>query len=218
MRGSNEFEIMEKGYMADFIAKGDGTSSDTMPPEASGDVTDKAKVDKVKASGKEGGSGKSDQTTEMAEDLSLVEEGAKKDIADGYVADCQGDKVSTAKGFDEYNARCASGIVAKDYGFNRDNPRDTVRGIVNGVVEKMAPGPGKVYGPAGGKVAWESRQRELADKAEMDKAAETGRKIGRGIKNVGQFAKQNAGKLALGAGALGAGALGINYLAKKKED
>lgn len=132
MRGNADFTVM-KGFLGDLSIKGD-TGAETLPPDPGKDVTDEEKLDN-KAKGKDAPKGKhSTDEDDMTfdKDLSTVEEGAKRDEKDGYVSDVQGEKVSSAKGYDAYNLLVAKGM-AVDVDMNPYNIKESLS-----MIEKSA--------------------------------------------------------------------------------
>ena len=127
MRGNAEVPIM-KGFMNGFTVKG-GENPETLPPEKGSDVLDEEKLDN-KATGSEAPKGKkrtNDPDLTMDPELAMVEEGAKKDIEDGYVNDIKNEKVSSAKGFDAYNEMVSKGMAVD---MNLD-PSTDIRGAMS---------------------------------------------------------------------------------------
>jgi hypothetical protein len=137
-RGNADF-LTEKGFLSEFgVYKGDGHSSDTMPAESGSDVTDSATLDKALPSGKKGSNIKGGDNkpggrgVTMADDVSLVKEGAEKDIEDSYVADPQnlpgpGDRIK--KGYEIYDDMVEKGIVVDQRSFDKydiDGSFDTI--------------------------------------------------------------------------------------------
>lgn len=111
MRGSAEYTTM-KGFMDGFTVKG-GEDPEILPNESGSDVALSEEL-QDKADGKEPPKG-SKKTNEdditFDKDVKMVEDEAKKDIADGYVSDAQGEKVSEGKGYKAFNEMVNKGYV-----------------------------------------------------------------------------------------------------------
>jgi hypothetical protein len=143
-RGSASFTTM-KGFMGDFVAKGDGHEEETLPLDTGMDVTETAELDDAQAGApkaaniKKSDNKPGDPTTTMSEELKEVEAGAETDIADSYVSDVQhlpgpGDRVKKGLGYEDFNNMVAKGhVVQVSSGMNVHNVHDTI-----GMVQKSA--------------------------------------------------------------------------------
>jgi hypothetical protein len=113
-RGNAEFTVgkgidleVKEGFGV--VGKG-GETSDTMPPERGHDVADDEKLkDMASKDGKRGKKVTNADDLTFSEDVNLVGDKAKDDIANGYVQDS---KESSKKGFDRFDEMVAKGVAA----------------------------------------------------------------------------------------------------------
>lgn len=108
---ANEFAI-GKGFELEL--KG-GENPETLPNKSGSDVGNSEQLSD-KADGKAPPKGKRVTNAEditFDKEVGLVEDKAERDIADSYVSDIQGDKVSTGKGYEAYNKLVAKGMAVE---------------------------------------------------------------------------------------------------------
>jgi hypothetical protein len=122
MRGSAKYPVM-KGF-EDVTIKG-GTSAECMPPDPGNDALDDEKLKKYLDKKKGGSTKTEEEDLTFSKDLNLVGGKANRDIKDGYVSDIQGAKVSSAKGYDRYNAMVEKGM-AVDVSINPYNVGESI--------------------------------------------------------------------------------------------
>ncbi len=200
------FEIM-KGFLSGFTTKGTGTSPETLPPDAKGDVDLGEKLDE-KGNTKKGKRGSVGGGTEMNDNLTDIAAAAEQDIESGYVSTIQEGK-SKGKGFDMFNDMVSKGVLVEDLEIKSTD----IAGSLSEINESV------------------KRNFDIDEKGMGSYIPRTLGQGVRAIKNVGQAAneaiKRNPKKTALAAGYGGmmAGGIGENQLRerfpeayKKKED
>lgn len=227
MRGSSEFTTM-KGFMDGYVVKG-GESPETLPADQ-GELADGEKL-QDKATGGEPKKGKrvtNAPDLTMADDVSMVEEEAKKDIADGYVSDVQ-DK---SKGYQAFDSMVKKGM-AVDIELNPASDFKTTMKEIQDLGEEMVT---KTLGSTASKVGTYLKDTaqnigsavgrgsyKLGKKLSQTGTGDTGRvlsAVGTKLKRVPKMS--TASKEKLGYGVMGGGTLatgaGAKKLASDKED
>ena len=103
------FEVM-KGFLSDYGVMKEGEVPETLPPEEEDDVTDEEQLDDKST---EGGEERGDLETDeddltMAKDVAKVDQGAKRDVKEGYTQDIMEDdeepQEEETKGFSAFNS------------------------------------------------------------------------------------------------------------------
>ncbi len=136
-----DFTVM-KGFLSDFAVKG-GEAAETLPPDPGHDVMEDEEELDDKTEGKEGPKGglkTSDDDLTMEKDLSTVDEGAKRDVKDGYTEDIQDEEISgeEEKGFEAYNRMVSKGLAVEEEHLNKWNVGQMVDDIEQQASEMVA--------------------------------------------------------------------------------
>lgn len=114
MRGSCGFATMKGFDMGLKEMDEEAKNSNAEVAEGEDVAKEEELSDKVEGK-KEGEKGENEFATDeytFDPELETVEEGAKRDVEDGYVSDAQGERVSEEKGYNRYNRMVEKGIAA----------------------------------------------------------------------------------------------------------